>query len=118
MAALAARSGRKGIARSLARRERSVSTSEEGRTRAWPEGLASEGWGWVSSAGLPPPVDGVLAAVPWQGWERARPSSCLSARVPGEEAAHRGRRPPPFTLLVSRSTHIFHVQQTVNSPSY
>lgn len=24
----------------------------------------------------------------------------------------------PFTLAVSQSTHIFHVQQTVNSPSY
>lgn len=35
---------------------------------------------------------GSRAAVPWQAWERAWPSSCLSARVPGEEAAHRGRQ--------------------------
>lgn len=61
---------------------------------------------------------GSRVAVPWQGWERARRSSCLSAQVPGEEAAHRGRQTLPFTFLVSQSTHIFHVQQTVNSPSY
>lgn len=58
------------------------------------------------------------AAAPWQGWESAWPASCLHAWVPGEEAAHRGRQTLPFALPVSQSTHIFHVQQTVNSPSY
>lgn len=57
-------------------------------------------------------------AAPWQGWESAWPASCLPAWVPGEEAAHRGRQTLPFALPVSQSTHIFHVQQTVNSPSY
>lgn len=58
------------------------------------------------------------AAAPWQGWESAWPSSRRPAWVPGEEAAHRGRQTLPFALPVSQSTHIFHVQQTVNSPSY
>lgn len=81
-------------------------------------------WCWASrlSSTTPsgPPIlgRGSWVAAPWQGWESAWPSSCLPARVPGEEAAHCGRQTLPFTLPVSQNTHIFHVQQTVNSPSY